>query len=576
MLKCPLCRRIPNDLRRAAEDDLRRVPDDLRRAADDPDVGRTADDPDVIISSASDVDDPNPAVGHTVDDPRLVGNPKAATKAALKAAPKVGGRRIPKSAAAKAVPKRAAKAVPKGPPSTVAAAPSGPPPKKAAASKRAAPSSGPPPKKAAASGPPPKKAAAPSGLASAPSGPPPKKAGPPTVQQQLHAAAKAAEPAVATAPTADAAAAATAPTADDVPEAAAREVIGTLHPGFDGASVYCGNCGNAAQASNVRLRNKQKNAWRCDKCAVKIVQLTRVFGTWPNTAFKKLSDDQKLDFYSQLQNCSTQTAVEVFTDKFMKSYEAHEEFYAEGGEFLPLQVWATRGFDADRIRERTPARDIRPHSVLGDTFRVTIMSGGKRGWQGVNREETDKSCTKRRLKAAAEPEPADSGASGSAAPPPPPEFEDSSSSSSSSSSSRHKKHKKHKKHNKHKREETRSEKWARERAEKASARQLEKAAETSTKLAGQVSEKLSPVFHLVRSVMSHPRFNELPVVTRDAVTATIGRLDSLQADCDKITSGDYMHGITGVTKIADLRAIIASARKNGEWALQMLSMIGRQ
>ena len=54
------------------------------------------------------------------------------------------------------------------------------------------------------------------------------------------------------------------------------------------------------------------------------------------------------------------------------------QYYMNGGEFLPLSVWATRGFDANVIKEKIAPEDCREHPVLGTTYRVKILSMGDR------------------------------------------------------------------------------------------------------------------------------------------------------------------------------------------------------
>ena len=55
-------------------------------------------------------------------------------------------------------------------------------------------------------------------------------------------------------------------------------------------------------------------------------------------------------------------------------FEKEEESYAEGGDFLPLSVWATKGFDSTRIEQLSRPEDIEDHAVLGRTYRVVIKS----------------------------------------------------------------------------------------------------------------------------------------------------------------------------------------------------------
>ena len=53
-----------------------------------------------------------------------------------------------------------------------------------------------------------------------------------------------------------------------------------------------------------------------------------------------------------------------------------------GGQFLPLGVWRTKGYDAEAIETKTEAKDKDWHPVLGETYRVRLISKGERAWSG--------------------------------------------------------------------------------------------------------------------------------------------------------------------------------------------------
>jgi hypothetical protein len=77
-------------------------------------------------------------------------------------------------------------------------------------------------------------------------------------------------------------------------------------------------------------------------------------------------------------------AVAMATE-LIDNFKIDQEYYADGGEYLPLSVWATRGFDATMIAAKTPERDRRICSILGPTFRVKILSTGNSGTRGTKR-----------------------------------------------------------------------------------------------------------------------------------------------------------------------------------------------
>ena len=63
----------------------------------------------------------------------------------------------------------------------------------------------------------------------------------------------------------------------------------------------------------------------------------------------------------------------------IQTFEDTKEYYSEGGAYLPLKVWATRGFDADRIAAASRDTDIIEDPVLGTVYRVRILQKGNSG-----------------------------------------------------------------------------------------------------------------------------------------------------------------------------------------------------
>jgi hypothetical protein len=66
-------------------------------------------------------------------------------------------------------------------------------------------------------------------------------------------------------------------------------------------------------------------------------------------------------------------------DVLITAMEETREFYIEGGEYLPLGVWMTRGFDAVHIKERSRDSDVIQDPVLGTVYRVRILQRGNAG-----------------------------------------------------------------------------------------------------------------------------------------------------------------------------------------------------
>ena len=163
--------------------------------------------------------------------------------------------------------------------------------------------------------------------------------------------------------------------------------------------------------------------------------------------------EKQIAFYKSIQGMPACTLHNV-AESYMETHSVTEE-YMEGGEFLPLSVWVTRGFSGEKILQNTSDEDRRHHRVLGETFRVKIVSTKKADIRTATRK-SELSAKRKRGEAdthadddgdrprAIEDGRVTSDDDGTS---------DTSDSSSSSSDKKHKKHKKHKhdkKHKKHK------------------------------------------------------------------------------------------------------------------------------
>jgi hypothetical protein len=71
----------------------------------------------------------------------------------------------------------------------------------------------------------------------------------------------------------------------------------------------------------------------------------------------------------------------------LTSTEEHGEFYETGGDFLPLSVWGTMGYDTESIKNGSLPKDKKIHPVLGDTYRVVVLRSGHRGSKKVAKSD---------------------------------------------------------------------------------------------------------------------------------------------------------------------------------------------
>ncbi len=165
---------------------------------------------------------------------------------------------------------------------------------------------------------------------------------------------------------------------------------------FDEAlEIFCESCGMHQPMSKARVLAKGKDRWKCAMCHCKVNQLAKGFGTWPTESFKTVPLEQQQAFMRRVHNKSGPDAM-VQMSESLEAYEDHQEYYKDGGAFQPLSFWQQQGYDSQAIAEKSLAHDIKDHPVLGVTYRVRIIEGGRQGSRGEKKGRS--LCRKRQSK----------------------------------------------------------------------------------------------------------------------------------------------------------------------------------
>ena len=191
----------------------------------------------------------------------------------------------------------------------------------------------------------------------------------------------------------------------------------------------------------------------------------------------------------------------------MRRHETWEKRYQSGGSYLPLSVWATQGYDTQRIERLSRPEDIMENDVLGKVYRVPILGVWENGTKGRSLTDvTDAGPAKRRRKAApalppppAEEEPAADDPAGDSEPGEDPESGESSDSSSSSSESSGK-HKKKKKKDKKKKKKAKKDKKDKEKARQKEREEKRKERERQREAAKKEREEARAAAAAARAV----------------------------------------------------------------------------
>jgi len=160
---------------------------------------------------------------------------------------------------------------------------------------------------------------------------------------------------------------------NEVKPGSGKASVGAPPPEDIDLSLLCGDCGHPLKTlKGTRFLRKQPDGgkvYQCGSCNNKCTGLRRTFGTWPIEEFKGLDDEEKASFMGLASNKSKDLENELsnmLTKKFIESHKSSLK-----GQFLPLQVWATMGWDAQRIKETADPEDIED-TKLGPTYRVKI------------------------------------------------------------------------------------------------------------------------------------------------------------------------------------------------------------
>ena len=96
-----------------------------------------------------------------------------------------------------------------------------------------------------------------------------------------------------------------------------------------------------------------------------------------------MSDEEQAKFFKDCGAVRKRDDLAEFAKTMFEKFTVEAKVYYNGGEFLPLRVWETRGFDPETIEASSDPSDVMEHKVLGTTYRVSIVSTGHRSETGT-------------------------------------------------------------------------------------------------------------------------------------------------------------------------------------------------
>ena len=120
----------------------------------------------------------------------------------------------------------------------------------------------------------------------------------------------------------------------------------------DLSALLCSWCGTWQPYSKCRIQGKGDHAkYKCNHCHGVYSKLYSALGQWPKDGFENMPQSEQQQFY---KSCANQGvwACKALADKILEQYARHETVYAEKGQFLPLGVWATAGYNTVDIESK--------------------------------------------------------------------------------------------------------------------------------------------------------------------------------------------------------------------------------
>ena len=143
----------------------------------------------------------------------------------------------------------------------------------------------------------------------------------------------------------------------------------------EGAEVWvcCSKCRRPVTDSSM-LNKTSGSTVTCNLCNTKRSTMSQMFGKWPIDEFVELPPEAQTEFWVA-EAKGKKALQEQLAIKLTENREIVTKAGAKG-EYLPLSVYAARGFNVDDIVNK--CTDVQEHEVLGKTYCVHIE---RNGWE---------------------------------------------------------------------------------------------------------------------------------------------------------------------------------------------------
>ena len=168
-----------------------------------------------------------------------------------------------------------------------------------------------------------------------------------------------------------------------------------LVPKVDAEAPLCRKCGSPVEPLATGTRYfKGLKEWQCSTCCCRHVGIIKVFGTIKFDEYNELSPEEQKTFFKSLP--TDVGSLKKRLSDFIISRRIESRRSSIVGKFLPLEVWAKKGFDSDAIEKAAGPADIEDHPVLGKTYRVKIRTSTDETEEAKIREQVASAVRKGR------------------------------------------------------------------------------------------------------------------------------------------------------------------------------------
>jgi hypothetical protein len=121
----------------------------------------------------------------------------------------------------------------------------------------------------------------------------------------------------------------------------------------------------------LRCSGKSEATFKCSGCNSKCVMLHKRYGKWPIGNFKLLSDDDQAEFYKSTHTKSIDDIEKMLTEKLSKT-DTEYKGTENKGEWLPMSVWVSRGWNEAEILSTATSKNTKPHPRWGTVYQVCV------------------------------------------------------------------------------------------------------------------------------------------------------------------------------------------------------------